>query len=112
MSGSPKRQHSLPQKRAEQSVAQYVGEIAASHGVEVDTSSRAYRLARDVSRIEGIEGDETLDLIAELMRLGAFSAEQGISLCLTHHDETRHADGPPTEDAGDPQEEYGMGPLR
>lgn len=93
-------------------VAERVREIAKRHGVVVDHNSQANFLARHVSRIEGIEGDETLEMIAELATRGHLTKAEAYKLGLDHSLE-RHAI---TQDAesedDDRQVAYVMGSVR
>lgn len=71
-----------------ETAADIVARLAAEHGVEIDTESRAYLLAKGSSRLAGIEGDKTLDLLAELSRRELVPREQAVELILRHAKET------------------------
>jgi hypothetical protein len=67
-------------------IREFVERMAARHGV-VAASDYASVLADQLNRIEGIEGDETLALIATMMREGILSDEEGTRLIIKHSDE-------------------------
>ncbi len=100
-------------ERLTMTVAEEVRQIAIQYGVKVDSSSRAYRMAVAVNRLEGIEGDETLDLLATLSRLGHVTREQAVGLVLRHARE--YEPSVPAEfsqDALHRQVQHGLGSVR
>ncbi|MFL0693396.1 MAG: hypothetical protein ACJLUP_15265 [Agrobacterium tumefaciens] len=64
-------------------VKQKVEHLARQHNVNMSTGY-AERLADAFSRIEGIQGDDTLRLIADLMRDGVLSVDEANAMTLTH----------------------------
>jgi len=73
------------------SVADEVKSLAGRYGIVPRTDEAAF-LARHVNRIEGVEGDEVLELIAELVIRGRLTKEEGYRLGLAHSRE-RHGLG-------------------
>lgn len=67
-----------------ETAADIVARLAVENGVEVDASNRAYLLAKGSSRLAGIEGDETLDLLAELSRRELVDRRQAVDLIVRH----------------------------
>lgn len=63
--------------------AQLVKDLAETRRVNLYTD-KASCLADQINRIEGVEGDETLRLIGDLMRAKAISPEEGGNLVLAH----------------------------
>ena len=64
-------------------VTQKVKLLAQYHRVKA-SYGYAELLADDLNRIEGIEGDETLSMIADLMREGILSVDEANTLTLAH----------------------------
>jgi len=73
------------------SAAEEVKSLAARYGIVPGADEAAF-LARQVNRIEGVEGDEILELIAELVIRGRLTTEEGYRLGLAHSRE-RHGLG-------------------
>ncbi|MGO7353922.1 hypothetical protein ACCS66_04200 [Rhizobium ruizarguesonis] len=69
-------------------VAREVLELAEQHGV-VDRNGYPEWLADQLCRIEGIEGDETMELIAALGRDGILTSLEMTDLTLQHSREQR-----------------------
>ncbi|MBY5453882.1 hypothetical protein HFO91_30355 [Rhizobium leguminosarum] len=69
--------------------AEKVAELAAIH--ETEGEGQSEWLARQFSRIEGFEGDDTLCWIADLMRAEILSVEEAHALTLQHFRETNGA---------------------
>lgn len=67
-----------------QTVAEHVKRLAAVHGIAVDLSDGALRMSVAFSRLEGIEGDETLLLMAELYLHGCISKDDAYSMIERH----------------------------
>jgi hypothetical protein len=63
--------------------AQLVKDLAETRRVTLQADEASF-LADQFNRIEGVEGDETLRLIADLMRAKAISTEEGGDLVLAH----------------------------
>jgi hypothetical protein len=63
--------------------AKFVQDLAISHRVS-PKSDKASFLANEFNKIEGVEGDETLELIADLMRVKAISSDEANKLTLAH----------------------------
>jgi hypothetical protein len=63
--------------------AQLVKDLAETRRVTLYTDQASF-LADQLNRIEGVEGDETLRLIADLMRAKAISSDEGGNLVLAH----------------------------
>lgn len=63
--------------------AQLVKDLAETRRVTLHNDEASF-LADQFNRIEGVEGDETLRLIADLMRAKAISPEEGGNLVLAH----------------------------
>ena len=70
--------------------AKLVRDLAETRGV-LPYNDRASFLAIQFNRIEGIEGDETLNLIASLMRAQAITPDEAIDFTLAHARETASA---------------------
>ncbi|MCZ8158334.1 MAG: hypothetical protein O9256_00320 [Rhizobiaceae bacterium] len=62
---------------------QKVKNIARYYNV-TPSDEHAERLADALNRIEGIEGDDTLRLIADLLREGILSVDEANAMTLTH----------------------------
>ncbi|MTH95927.1 hypothetical protein [Roseibium sp. RKSG952] len=89
---------------------QKVLEIAEKHGVTIDRESYAAYLSREICRIEGIDGDDTLELIASLAKQGVISKDEGYRLVIDYSSELRSASPAETDDQ---QEiDYGVGSVR
>lgn len=71
-----------------ETAANIVARLAAEHGVQIDSESCAYLLAKGSSRLAGIEGDDTLDLLAELSRRELVDRRQAVDLIVRHAKET------------------------
>lgn len=63
--------------------AKLVKDLAETRRVTL-YDDHASSLADQFNRIDGVEGDETLRLIADLMRAKAISSEEGGNLVLAH----------------------------
>lgn len=63
--------------------AKLVKDLAEARRVK-PYNDKASFLAVQFNRIEGVEGDETLDLIADLMRAKAISPGEATDLTLAH----------------------------
>jgi hypothetical protein len=63
--------------------AQLVKDLAETRRVTLYTDKASF-LADQINRIEGVEGDETLRLIGDLMRAKAISPREGGNLVLAH----------------------------
>lgn len=74
------------------SAAAEVAALAASMGLTVEPTL-AYRYAKAFNSLEGIEGDETLDLIAVLLREGCLASQDAVDMILRHHRETMESKG-------------------
>jgi hypothetical protein len=68
-------------------VAEKVQLLAEEHGISLRGDYASY-LANEINRIEGIEADQTLELIGGLMEADILSNEDGVKLILQHHRET------------------------
>jgi hypothetical protein len=64
-------------------VADEVRSLTDRYGVKV-SEEYAERLAGELNRLADIEGDETLELLADLMRLGKISTDQCNQMILRH----------------------------
>lgn len=87
-------------------IADQVSELAAQHDVVVDKENYANWLADAVNKIEGIEGDETLDLIVELMKRDILDEETGCQMAIQHSREIRGVSLLSSET------KHGLGPIR
>jgi hypothetical protein len=63
--------------------AQKVATLVVEHGID-RTSDRGAFLADAFSRIAGVEGDHTLELIAELLKARVISTNEATDLVLAH----------------------------
>lgn len=63
--------------------ARLVKDLAETRRV-TPSDDKASFLAEQFNRIEGVEGDETLNLIADLMRAKAISPDEANKLTLAH----------------------------
>jgi len=63
--------------------AKLVRDLAETRKLALFDDSASF-LADQFNRIEGVEGDETLKLIADLMRVKAISPVEGGNLVLAH----------------------------
>ena len=60
-----------------------VAALADQHGIERSRDESAF-LAKAFSRISGIEGDETLELIADLLKARVISTDEATAMVLSH----------------------------
>jgi hypothetical protein len=67
-------------------VSEKIREFAQEHGIVPSDDYPSY-LAREINRIEGVEGDETLDLIIEMARRNILSEDEALEFVLRHSDE-------------------------
>jgi hypothetical protein len=70
--------------------AEEVQLLARQHKIVARGDYASY-LAYEITRIEGVEVDETLELIGGLMEADVLSTQQGVDLVLRHHRETSTA---------------------
>lgn len=68
--------------------AKRIQEIAEANGISIDRESYAAFLANEVCRLEDVDVNETIDMIAELMKEGIISHEDGYRFVVEHHQET------------------------
>lgn len=68
------------------SIREQVQDLASQYGIAA-SDDHASSLADQFNRIEGVEGDETLALIATLMRAGVVTDEEGTALVIRYSDE-------------------------
>lgn len=68
------------------SVTEIVKQMAEANNIAPPSDYPAF-LAQQFNRIEGIEGDETLDLIIALVRGGVLSSTEGTALVIKHGEE-------------------------
>jgi hypothetical protein len=67
-------------------VAEQVQLLAEEHSIALK-DDHASRLANAINRLEGIEPDATLELIAALINADVITKNDGIELAMQHHDE-------------------------
>lgn len=64
--------------------------LAVQHGIQRSTDRAAF-LANAFSKIGGIDGDETLELIADLLNARVISKEDATAMVLSHIRERRRS---------------------
>ncbi|MBX9455447.1 MAG: hypothetical protein KL863_05155 [Rhizobium sp.] len=64
-------------------IKEKVADLAARHGIARSTDRAAF-LSGAFSRIAGIDGDETLDLIADLLKARVISNDEASAFVLAH----------------------------
>lgn len=67
-------------------VAKIISDLAARHDIDGRDDYTTW-LARHLSRIAAVEGQDTLCLIADLRRAGVLSAMQAADLVIAHYRE-------------------------
>ena len=70
---------------------QKVEELAALHGITRSADKAAF-LAGALSKIAGSDGDETLEMIADLLKARAISTDEATAMVLGHVRERKQID--------------------